>query len=149
MGRKIVQHIYYDSGVGTGATAERRVLPYLDGITGGGLEYIVRGAYRNLCNCYEEGMEIYVFGFSRGAFSACSLINHMSVSGLLCKENCSAHHEKMARYFYRKPRRSRLSANKLELDKLCWPVIPRIKCLGIFDMVGALGIPLQFMRWRK
>ena len=51
----VCQHIYYDSGVGTGGPPTQRSW---DGITGNGLEDIVRGAYRALCHRYEEGMEV-------------------------------------------------------------------------------------------
>ena len=60
---EFVQHICYDSGVGIGGSPTRRSW---DGATGNGLEDIVRGAYRQICLRYVEGMEIYVFRFSRG-----------------------------------------------------------------------------------
>ena len=98
----IYQYIYYDSGVGTGGPPTRRSW---DGATGNGLEDIVRGAYRALCHRYEKGMDIYVFGFSRGAFSARSLVGYINAAGLLKAEHCSTVQEKKAWEFYRKPRR--------------------------------------------
>ena len=142
----VYQHIYYDSGVGTGGPPTQRSW---DGITGNGLEDIVRGAYRALCHRYEEGMEVYVFGFSRGAFSARSLVGSINAAGLLRAEHCSAVQEKKAWDFYRKPRRYRIPAEKVELDKLCWTKTPQIKCLGVFDTVGARGIPSSFLRRRN
>src|ERR1044071_707241 len=66
---------YYDEGVGTGV---------LDGISGGafgiGLEENVRAAYDWLVEHYHDGNaaedadEIYIFGFSRGAYTARSLV---------------------------------------------------------------------------
>ncbi len=58
-----MQHIYYVSGVGTGGSIPQRSIA---GATGRGLEDIVHGAYRQICLRYVEGMEIYVFRFSRG-----------------------------------------------------------------------------------
>ena len=136
----VLQHIYYDSGVGTGGPTTRRSW---DGITGNGLEDIVRGAYRQLCHRYEEGMEIYVFGFSRGAFSARSLVGYLNAAGLLRAEHCSAMQEKKAWEFYRKPPRFRIPAEKRDMAKLCWPTTPKVKCLCVFDTVGARGIPLS------
>ncbi len=142
----IYQFIYYDRGVGAKGRPTKQLW---EGATGEGLEDIVRGAYRALSYRYQEGMEIYIFGFSRGAFSACSLIGYINSAGLLRAEHCSAHQERKAWEFYRKPRRYRMPADKMELSKFCWPRTPTIKCLGVFDMVGALGIPLNMLRWRN
>ena len=94
-------------------------------------------------------MEVYVFGFSRGAFSARSLAGFINAAGLLRAEHCSAVQEKKAWDFYRKPRRYRIPAEKVEMAKLCWPKTPQIKCLGVFDTVGARGIPSSLLRWRN
>src|SRR5882724_12703038 len=59
-----LQCIYYQQGVGTGV---------LDSVTGGafglGLSSNVREAYDWLVEHYQDDDEIYVFGFSRGAFT--------------------------------------------------------------------------------
>ena len=59
------QRCYYDEGVGTGV---------LDGLSGGafgiGLEQNVREAYNWLVEHFHDGDEVYIFGFSRGAFTA-------------------------------------------------------------------------------
>ena len=75
---------YYHKGVGTGA---------LDSITGGGfgfgLEENVRDAYNWLVANYHDGVspeeadEIYIFGFSRGAYTARSLVGFIASCGLL------------------------------------------------------------------
>ncbi|MGQ0649529.1 MAG: phospholipase effector Tle1 domain-containing protein [Gemmatimonadaceae bacterium] len=78
----VTQQTYYDEGVGTGV---------VDGITGGafgfGLEENVRQAYDWLVeNFHDDAWEpddIYVFGFSRGAFTARSLVGFISTFGLL------------------------------------------------------------------
>jgi uncharacterized protein (DUF2235 family) len=143
--QQITQQIYYDSGVGTDGSWFKRVW---DGATGGGLEETVRSAYRFLCLNFEPGLEIYVFGFSRGAFSARSLVGYIHAAGLLMPENCSAETEARAWRFYRTPKRKRYPAEKLELDKLCQPKEHhvRVACLGVFDTVGSRGIPLGRLR---
>ncbi len=74
-----LQRIYYDPGVGTGV---------LDGVTGGafgiGLSENVREAYDWLVEHYNDGDEVYIFGFSRGAFTARSLV------GLIANAVCCA-----------------------------------------------------------
>jgi Uncharacterized alpha/beta hydrolase domain (DUF2235) len=140
----ILQQIYYDAGVGTGAWWHRRVW---DGLTGAGLEETVRAAYRFLSLKFTKGMEIYVFGFSRGAFSARSLVGYIHAAGLLRAEECDSDTEARAWAFYRTPRRKRIPADKLALAKLCQPAEDvRIACLGVFDTVGTRGVPASFLR---
>lgn len=71
------QRRYYDQGVGTGV---------LDGVTGGafgiGLEQNVREAMDWLVANFDDGDEIHVFGFSRGAFTARSLMGFLAVCGI-------------------------------------------------------------------
>jgi uncharacterized protein (DUF2235 family) len=81
-----VQRVYYDEGVGNGV---------LDGITGGGfgigLEENVREAYNWLVEHFNDtgsgteyaADEIYIFGFSRGAYTARSLVGFIGRCGLL------------------------------------------------------------------
>lgn len=73
-----LQRRYYHQGVGTGV---------MDNFTGGGfgfgLEGNVRAAYNWLVEHYNDGDEIYVFGFSRGAFTARSLVGFISTCGLI------------------------------------------------------------------
>src|SRR5262249_31574842 len=83
-GEGITQTKHYIEGVGTGV---------LDGITGGGfgfgLETNVRKAYDWLIANYHDGSspadadEIYIFGFSRGAYTARSLVGFIATCGLL------------------------------------------------------------------
>ncbi|MBA3849049.1 MAG: hypothetical protein C0502_03525 [Opitutus sp.] len=80
------QKLYYDEGVGTGL---------LDGISGGafgiGLEENVREAYNWLVEHFNDSGggaayaadEIFVFGFSRGAYTARSLVGFIGRCGLL------------------------------------------------------------------
>jgi uncharacterized protein (DUF2235 family) len=80
----VTQLKFYLEGVGTGP---------LDKITGGGfgfgLETNVRSAYNWLVQNFEDATplkladEIYIFGFSRGAFTARSLVGFISTCGLL------------------------------------------------------------------
>jgi uncharacterized protein (DUF2235 family) len=141
----VTQQIYYDAGVGTDGSWFKRAW---DGATGGGLEETVRAAYRFLSLNFVPGLEIYVFGFSRGAFSARSLVGYVHAAGLLKPEHCNAETEGRAWNFYRTPKRKRFPAEKLGLDKLCQPEDQvRIACLGVFDTVGSRGIPLSAMRF--
>ena len=81
------QIAYYDPGVGTGGWEyheERGELRAMgDQATGHGLQKNVEDAYRYLADHYEKGDRVYLFGFSRGAFTARSLAGMIFKCGLL------------------------------------------------------------------
>ncbi len=142
---------YYDRGVGTGA--------YFDAIKGGmfgdGLDQNIREAYRFLSTWYRPGDEIFVFGFSRGAFTARSLCGYLQAVGLLRCEHCTPENEKMAWEYYRTPPGDRLSGDWVKfrkpLDVTGATLVHddrymRVRLLGVFDTVGALGIPENAFR---
>jgi len=64
----VLQESFYDEGVGT-----RWYDRLSGGAFGAGLSDNVRSGYRWLIERYDRGDEIFVFGFSRGAFTARSL----------------------------------------------------------------------------
>ena len=81
------QVAYYDPGIGTGGweyhegSGKLRALG--DRATGYGLQRNVEDAYRCLMSRYEEGDHVYLFGFSRGAFTVRSLAGMLHKCGLL------------------------------------------------------------------
>jgi hypothetical protein len=68
------QRLYHSQGVGTQRGEAAR-----GGITGYGIDDEIIEAYTWLIQNFEEGDEIFIFGFSRGAYTVRSL------SGLICK----------------------------------------------------------------
>lgn len=74
----VPQMRYYDEGVGTGG---------MDYVSGGafgfGLDENVIGAYHWLVENYIDGDELFLFGFSRGAFTVRSLVGLIMKCGLL------------------------------------------------------------------
>lgn len=136
------QTIYYDSGVGTD-------LKPLDRFTGGafgvGLGDKVRQAYRHLSDVYGPGDEICVFGFSRGAYTARSLVGYIAAAGLLRRPFCTAEAEAEAWAYYRTPPKKRSPGAGAERAMRVHPDV-RVRAMGIFDTVGALGIPSSGLR---
>ena len=70
--------LFYDQGVGTDWFSR-----LIGGAAGVGLSDNVRDAYSFLAQNYAPGSEIYVFGFSRGAYTARSLCGFVKAAGLL------------------------------------------------------------------
>ena len=81
------QVAYYDPGVGTGGWEYHEETGGLrakaDLMTGWGLQRNVEDAYRRLMQCHEGGDRVYLFGFSRGAFTVRSLAGMLHKCGLL------------------------------------------------------------------
>lgn len=70
----------YIPGVGT---SSNRVLRLIDGATGIGVPSNVRKLYRFIAWNWEPGDEIYLFGFSRGAFTVRTLAGMIRFQGLM------------------------------------------------------------------
>ena len=86
------QVVFYDPGVGTGGWeyVEGRAIPlksWSDKATGEGLQNNVNDAYEFLMEIYETGDKVYLFGFSRGAFTVRSLAGMLYKVGLLPPDN--------------------------------------------------------------
>jgi hypothetical protein len=134
--------VFYERGVGTDAFDHFR-----GGAFGDGLERNVRRAYRFLSFYYRSGDEIFMFGFSRGAYTARSLIGYIAAAGLLRQQWCTREMEDIAWRFYRTTPNDRLPGTWAYLspyvnDRQSFSV----DCIGLFDTVGALGVPLNFFR---
>jgi uncharacterized protein (DUF2235 family) len=85
------QITFYAAGVGTGGWEYEEKFGSLkakhDLATGEGLQKNVEDAYRFLMSYYEEGDRVYLFGFSRGAFTARALAGMLYKVGLLRSNN--------------------------------------------------------------
>lgn len=142
-GRLVEYVVYYDRGVGTGAWLD----PLKGGVFGDGLDRNIRQAYRFLSEHYADGDEIYVFGFSRGAFTARTLVGFLSAVGLLKPRSCTPENERRAWRHYRRKPQDRYCAEWFALEPHVFArTALRIACLGVFDTVGALGVPLDGFR---
>lgn len=138
----INQVIFYDQGKGSGA------LGVLDRSVGGGAGYGISGniqdCYRFLANNYAEDDEIYLFGFSRGAYVARCLSGMLSTVGLLEKDVLRYVSHAYEYYQLDVDKRAKSKHHKLiaNLPKS----MPKIKFIGVWDTVGALGVPTPVLR---
>lgn len=86
------QLIFYDAGVGTHAdpTAQwplrRRIQKHLDSAIAMSIRGHVIDAYRFLVHHYADGDRVFLFGFSRGAYTVRALAGMIYRCGLLCPE---------------------------------------------------------------
>lgn len=138
------QHRYYHPGVGTNGSWWDKVI---GGGAGAGLNENIMSAYRELCDHYEADDHIFLFGFSRGAYTVRSLAGLVSYAGLLDLSGLgeSDAWERIERIFKKGYRHK--SEDRQVWNQLGWTflnsrdqLIP-IWFLGVWDTVGALGIP--------
>lgn len=132
----VPQRIYYDEGVGTSNPIDK----FTGGALGIGVGDNVRQAYKYIARHYERGDEIYLIGFSRGAFTARSVAGYIAACGLMKKADCTTEREAAAWNYYRTMPKDRPAGDQAALAPFCHPGV-KIKCVAVFDTVGALGIP--------
>jgi uncharacterized protein (DUF2235 family) len=138
------QIVYYDQGVGTGNLVDR----LSGGALGEGLLDNIHDAYRFLIGNYEPGDELFLFGFSRGAFTIRSLSGMIRKCGILRRDAVSKYRE--ARFLYRNPEirpDDQPAADFREERSVCGAGDIPIRFVGVWDTVGSLGIPLRGFRW--
>ena len=98
-----------------------------------------RGAVSGRMIRYEPGDEIYVFGFSRGAYTARSLVGLIRKCGLL--KNPTDDLVEQAYDLYRDKDVHPDSPNATAFRAAHSREI-RVKFIGVWDTVGSLGVPL-------
>ena len=135
----VYQLVYYISGVGSGSYEADRLL---GGAFGFGLFHNVIACYRFLAQNYEPGDEIFIIGFSRGAYTARSLAGMVAKVGLLTKVSLVEERLPEAVHLYqRTPMPTGAFGESIEEFKHDHCHAPKITFLGVFDTVGALGVP--------
>ncbi|MGQ9426598.1 DUF2235 domain-containing protein [Gilvimarinus sp. F26214L] len=146
MARAVMPHVdgveqiaFYDWGVGT----DRKQLS--GGIRGEGIDKNIQDCYRFIVHNYNAGDQLYFFGFSRGAYTVRSLAGFIRNAGLLKREN--ADKIPAAYKLYRKrPASSGPNSAQARQFRKRYAVadLTHVEFVGVWDTVGALGIPVPF-----
>ncbi|HMI92862.1 MAG TPA: DUF2235 domain-containing protein [Polyangiales bacterium] len=136
------QIIYYDQGVGTGNAIDR----ISGGAFGEGLEDNVHDAYRFLLANYELGDEIFLFGFSRGAFTARSIGGMVRKCGIIKRASVATYHKAVQLYRSNARPDDEGPAQFRAEHSLAGAEPIAIKFIGVWDTVGSLGIPMRGLR---
>ena len=135
------QLVYYEVGVNG----------FLGGVFGQGLDENIRLAYEWLVENYNEGDEIFIFGFSRGAFTARSLAGLVALEGILKAGSPIGLTELFDRYkkgneesiWTLKDKEasgdtSKMTPQEKWLLKYSQPA--KVKVVGVWDTVGSVGV---------
>jgi uncharacterized protein (DUF2235 family) len=131
------QYSFYDDGVGSDGTPIEKLL---GGAFGQGLFQKIKDGYSTISSVYEAGDEVFIFGFSRGAYTARSLAGMIAACGLPTQNPDTTLVNTAFQAYRNKGQRAALLAT-LGAYGL---VPPKITMVGVWDTVGSLGIPAAF-----
>lgn len=169
-GTKIPQMVLYSQGVGTNTAAlgndgfvdgfSQWLNKMLGGVFGEGLEDQIVETYLRLAFNYEAGDEIYIFGFSRGAFCARSFAGLLGSAGIVSRTHAERAWDAFRIYRNRPgPKAKQTDKNIYEATRreflreygkglraadgtrIKTEEVPKVAYLGIFDTVGQRGMP--------
>lgn len=127
-----IQLTRYQCGVGSGGLVDK----VMGGTIGLGLSEDIRDCYQWLATHYQEGDELFLFGFSRGAFTARSLGGMIGQCGIVRFASDEGMGEVVERIYDQGYRKKQPLA-----DLAFYPASQAIRFIGVWDTVGALGIP--------
>lgn len=130
---------YYDRGVGNFGTL------VTGGAVGLGFSRNVRQAYRCLAEHYRPGDQIYLFGFSRGAYTARVLGGLIRLMGVVQFPEGMPRFEQQALVekiydIYQKNQHPEFEAERQAFESHQRIEHPRIDVVGVWDTVAALGL---------
>jgi uncharacterized protein (DUF2235 family) len=138
----VIQIKYYDEGIGAQGNLLTR---WVNGATGNGIDENIMDAYKFICWNYEPGDEIYLFGFSRGAYTARSLAGLIRKCGIISINDLDLIED--AYKLYRDKDYGPNSGKANSFRKKYSFEVNAIRFIGVWDTVGALGIPLNIFQW--
>jgi uncharacterized protein (DUF2235 family) len=156
------QRVFYDAGVGAIASWPawgrqwQRLKEVLGLATGFGLDENILRAYRWLCENYEPGDRIYLFGFSRGAYTVRALGGLLHMIGLLSRDQL--HLTGFALTAYKRAAEKDDLPVAWQFARLTSAIDAPIHFLGVWDTVASVLVPrpdrlylpsLQFLPYTK
>jgi uncharacterized protein (DUF2235 family) len=145
----------YDDGVGT---EDFRPVKIFAGITGWGLSRNVKQLYKELCRIYDPDDKIFLFGFSRGAFTVRTLAGFIVKCGIIdaqkqptakAFDDCVNRAYKAYRSCYRTALMRLLRGDATDTAtedfkaRFCHTQQTRIHFIGVWDTVDAVGLPFH------
>src|SRR3984957_20575217 len=128
---------FYDDGVGSDGDP---IVKVAGGAFGTGLWNKIKEGYTKIAYVYEAGDSVYIFGFSRGAYTARSLAGMI----MACRLPTQDFSDDMADAAFDAYRDQLNRAAKLKNLSNCNLVDAEITMVGVWDTVGSLGIKSIF-----
>ncbi len=135
----IEQQVFYDWGVGAHYDS------VVGGITGRGVHKNIMDGYRYIIQNYSQGDEIFLFGFSRGAYTVRSLCGLINNCGILKRTHANKVQKAFDLYKTSGPASKPEGEKAVKFRENYSHGSRAIKFVGVWDTVGAMGIPISFL----
>jgi uncharacterized protein (DUF2235 family) len=167
----IPQVAFYDDGLGTSSLT---LLKFIGGAFGWGFSHNIRDLYTELIHVYQPGDRLYLFGFSRGAYTVRALAGLIQYSGILDVDKfdapelrlqvrkCLQDFKAVAFRHLKSDSERRCRIPVLELREeairrraaygaIMHPEYApggeiKIEFIGVWDTVGAVGVPFDWLK---
>ncbi|TFK42265.1 hypothetical protein BDQ12DRAFT_645827 [Crucibulum laeve] len=136
------QLVYYQAGIGTYTIPQiakpmmAKVHKAMDSMVGVHLNAHVMSGYEFLMQTYEAGDKIFLFGFSRGAYTARALAGMIHKIGLLPKCN----HQQVPFAYKMYSREDEVGWRQSAAFKKAFSIDVDIELLAVWDTVGSVGM---------
>lgn len=133
------QQVFYDWGVGSYYNN------VVAGMTGKGLHKNILDNYRYIVQNYNDGDEIFLFGFSRGSYTVrclCGLINNV---GIIKRPDAALINQAFKHYKRSGAAYAPRGEKSIHFRQQHSHPSKEVKFVGVWDTVGAMGIPISFL----
>ncbi|KAH9486042.1 hypothetical protein JR316_0000106 [Psilocybe cubensis] len=136
------QMVYYQAGIGTYTIPQiakpmmAKLHKLMDTMVGVHLDAHVMGGYEFLMQNYKAGDKIFLFGFSRGAYTARALAGMLHKVGLLPRDN----HQQVPFAYKMYSREDQRGWEQSAAFKKAFSIDVDIELIGVWDTVGSVGI---------
>jgi len=141
LAQSAAQATYYDDGVGADGNAIEMII---GGALGTGLWAKVKQGYKTIALNYQPGDQLFLLGFSRGAYTARSLAGMIAICGLPAQNVTAANIDDLTNTAFSAYREQ--DNRQSLLDSLASYALfdAKLTMVGVWDTVGSLGIPALF-----
>lgn len=133
------QQVFYDWGIGS---YQARIS---GGISGRGIHKNIMDAYRYIVQNYTPGAEIFLFGFSRGAYTIRSLCGLINNCGILRRPDAALIEAAFSHYKMVSPKFAPHGEESIRFRQAHSHESREIRFAGAWDTVGALGVPFSLL----
>lgn len=139
------QRVYYNAGIGTIGSSDawaryrQNTKAVFELATGYGLDGDILAPYDFICRNFQEGDEIFLFGFSRGAYTVRALAGFIHMIGLMPVDQLN-----IASYALRAYKQASYEGDftvPWHFAKVSGASPARIKFLGVWDTVASVIVP--------
>ncbi len=135
----VVQHVFYDWGLGSYHSSVSA------GITGKGIHKNILDGYRYIVQNYAPDTKIYLFGFSRGAYTVRALCGLINNCGIVKRPDAKLIESAWSIYKSNKKKHAPEGEDAIQFRQQHCHQSRNVHFIGVWDTVGALGIPWSLM----